>query len=145
MPSLRYKDAPAAIHWLERVLGFVRHAVYTHDDGTVQHAELRHGSGMVMLGSASNAGLHPHLQAHPLEIGGRSTSTFYLVVADCEPVWRAAQQAGAEVLMDLRTMDYGGRAFAVRDPEGYQWSVGEYDPWTAREADTHDDRASNGA
>jgi uncharacterized glyoxalase superfamily protein PhnB len=26
-------------------------------------------------------------------------------------------------------MDYGGRAFAVVDPEGYVWSVGEYDPW----------------
>ena len=26
-------------------------------------------------------------------------------------------------------MDYGGKAFSVRDPEGYLWSAGEYDPW----------------
>ena len=26
-------------------------------------------------------------------------------------------------------MDYGGKAFAVRDPEGHIWSVGEYDPF----------------
>jgi uncharacterized glyoxalase superfamily protein PhnB len=33
--------------------------------------------------------------------------------------------------MELRTMDYGGKAFTVRDPEGYTWAVGEYDPWKA--------------
>jgi len=26
-------------------------------------------------------------------------------------------------------MEYGGKAFVVKDPEGYVWSVGEYDPW----------------
>jgi len=26
-------------------------------------------------------------------------------------------------------MEYGGKAFSVQDPEGYLWSVGEYDPW----------------
>ncbi len=31
--------------------------------------------------------------------------------------------------MELQTMEYGGQAFAVRDPEGYAWSFGEYDPW----------------
>jgi uncharacterized glyoxalase superfamily protein PhnB len=31
--------------------------------------------------------------------------------------------------MELKEMEYGGKAFSVRDPEGYLWSVGEYDPW----------------
>jgi hypothetical protein len=26
-------------------------------------------------------------------------------------------------------MEYGGKAFTVKDPEAYLWSVGEYDPW----------------
>ena len=33
------------------------------------------------------------------------------------------------MLLDLREMDYGGKAFTVRDPEGHIWAVGEYDPW----------------
>ena len=51
MPSLRYKDANAAIAWLETVFGFVRHAYFPGPDNTVGQAELRLGSGMVMLGS----------------------------------------------------------------------------------------------
>jgi len=25
--------------------------------------------------------------------------------------------------------EYGSRGFTCRDPEGYVWSVGTYDPW----------------
>ena len=50
MPSLRYKDAPAAIDWLCQVFGFARHAVYANPDGTIGHAELTLGGGMIMLG-----------------------------------------------------------------------------------------------
>ena len=140
MPSLRYRDAYAGIEWLERALGFVRHAVYPGPDNTVGHAELRHRSGMIMLGSASNPnGEH---QVSPADAGNRVTSPLYLIVPDCEPVYASAKAAGAEILMDLRTMDYGGKAFSVRDPEGYQWSVGEYDPWRVHEAPTGAEAAS---
>jgi uncharacterized glyoxalase superfamily protein PhnB len=129
IPSLRYADAQAAIGWLERAFGFVRRAVYEGPNGTVEHAELSFGSGMIMLGSATNPGPNARFYAVPKEIGGRVTSPLYLVVPDCDPVWESAKAAKAEIVMELRTMDYGGRSFTVRDPEGFLWSVGEYDPW----------------
>jgi uncharacterized glyoxalase superfamily protein PhnB len=129
IPGLRYKDAHAAIAWLERAFGFVRHAVYEGPEGTIAHAEMRFGTGMIMLGSATNPGPLTRLYATPGEIGGRVTSPMYLVVADCAPVWERAKAAGTEVVMELKEMEYGGKAFSVRDPEGYLWSVGEYDPW----------------
>jgi len=130
IPSLRYKDAHAAIAWLERAFGFARHAVHDGPNGTVAHAQLTFGeTGMLMLGSASNPSPHPEFNATPGEIGGRVTSPLYLVVPDCEPVWASAQAAGAEIVMELKEMEYGGKAFTVRDPEGYVWAVGEYDPW----------------
>lgn len=132
IPSVRYRDAHAAMEWLERVLGFVRHAVYSGPDNTVVHAELRNGSGMIMLGSASNPNGDNYV--HPEETGKRVTAAFYLVVPDCEPIYASAKAAGVEIVMDLRTMDYGGKAFGVRDPEGYVWSLGEYNPWPAHEA-----------
>jgi uncharacterized glyoxalase superfamily protein PhnB len=131
IPSLRYRDAHAAIAWLERAFGFEQHVVYGGPNGTVGHAELRFGTGMIMLGSASNPNPYPQFNATPAEIGGRVTSPLYLIVPDCEPVYASAQAAGAEIVMELRTMDYGGKAFTVRDPEGYTWAVGEYDPWKA--------------
>ena len=129
IPSLRYRDAHAAIAWLERAFGFEQHVVYGGPNGTVGHAELRFGTGMIMLGSASNPNPYPQFNATPAEIGGRVTSPLYLIVPDCEPVYASAKAAGAEIVMELRTMDYGGKAFTVRDPEGYTWAVGEYDPW----------------
>jgi uncharacterized glyoxalase superfamily protein PhnB len=130
IPSVRYKDAHAAIAWLENALGFVRAVVFDGPEGTVAHAQMTFGeTGMIMLGSATNPNPNPERSAVPSEIGGRVTSPMYLVVADCDPVYAKAQGAGATILQELRTMDYGGRAFAVVDPEGYVWSVGEYDPW----------------
>jgi uncharacterized glyoxalase superfamily protein PhnB len=145
IPSLRYRDANAAISFLERAFGFVRHAVYPGEDGTVQHAELRHGSGMIMLGSATNASPNARWYTTPADTDGRVTSPLYIIVPDCNPVWDSARAAGAEVVAELQTMSYGGQSFTVRDPEGYLWSVGEYSPWSALEAATATQSASNGA
>jgi uncharacterized glyoxalase superfamily protein PhnB len=133
IPSMRYRDAQVAMVWLEAVLGFARKAVYDGPDGTVAHAELVLGTGMMMLGSASNVSPYPDRVGTPADLGGRVTSPMYVVVEDCEPVWVRAQAAGAEVLQELRTMSYGGKAFTVADPEGYVWAVGEYDPWKGGE------------
>lgn len=138
IPGLQYRDAQAAIAWLERVLGFQRKAVYTAPDNEtmVQHAELTRGDGMVMLGTVKSEGPHAHIATTPAEAGGRVTSGAYIVVPDCAPVWESARTAGAEVVMPLQAMSYGGRSFSVRDPEGYLWSVGEYNPWTLPEPTT---------
>ena len=130
IPSVRYKDAHAGIAWLERVLGFERQAVYDGPEGTVAHAQLTFGgTGMLMLGSASNTGPQTESYVLPEEIGRRVTSVPYLMVKDCVPLWERVQAEGAEVVMELKEMEYGGKAFTVKDPEGYMWSVGEYDPW----------------
>lgn len=51
IPCLRYRDAPAAIEWLCRVLGFEKQLVVPNPDGTIAHAQLSFGNGMIMLGS----------------------------------------------------------------------------------------------
>ena len=129
IPSLRYRDAPAAIDWLCRVFALTRNAVIANPDGTIAHAELSSGPGMIMLGSVKDEGVHIPFAAQPDEVGNRSTGSIYLVVPDCEPVYTAAKAAGARIIMPLQTMDYGGKAFTCLDLEAHLWSVGEYDPW----------------
>ena len=128
IPALRYRDAHKAIEWLERAFGMKRQAVYDGPNGTVAHAQLTFGNGMVMLGSAANAD-PTYKISQPDEVGGKVTSATCLIVADAAAVFAQATAAGAEVTMPLMEMDYGGKAFNVRDPEGHLWSVGEYDPW----------------
>ena len=129
IPSMRYRDAHAAMDWLSRVLGFTRQAVYEGPGNTVAHAQLTLGGGMVMLGSADNPSKMAEYLTTPAGADGRSTSPVYVVVPDCEPVYARARAAGAQIVQPLATMEYGGKAFTLRDPEGYLWSVGEYDPW----------------
>lgn len=128
IPALRYKDAPAAIEWLCRVLGCTKHAVYANEDGTIAHAQLALGGGMIMLGSAKDDAHAPRFKS-PGELGGMETQSNYVVAADAEAVFARAQAAGADIVRPIQATDYGSREFAVRDPEGHSWSVGTYDPW----------------
>src|SRR5689334_25440136 len=50
-PGLRYRDAQAAVSLLRDTFGFTEVARYENEDGTIAHAELAYGNGMVMLGS----------------------------------------------------------------------------------------------
>jgi uncharacterized glyoxalase superfamily protein PhnB len=134
IPALRYRDCVAAIDWLCRAFGFEKHAVYPNPDGSIAHAQLTFGGGMLMLGSirkASDAGDDPQTRiVQPDEIGMRETQTPYLYVSDCDAVYASAKAAGAVMVMELNEMDYGGKAFTCRDPEGHLWHVGSYDPWS---------------
>jgi uncharacterized glyoxalase superfamily protein PhnB len=130
IPSLRYRDALAAIDWLIAAFGFEKQAVYLADHSkTVMHAQLTFGNGMIMLGSVDNGGEAGKFMVQPDEIGLRETMGIYLVAHDADAVYARARAAKAEMLLDIRDMGYGGRGFTCRDLEGHIWSFGTYDPW----------------
>ena len=126
---MRYRNAPAAIDWLCNVLGFEKQLVVPGDtDGTVLHAQLRLGGGMIMLGSVSDNDFG-RLMKQPDEIGGRETQCAYVVVDDADVIYDRAKASGAEIVMPIKDEEYGGRGFTCRDPEGHIWAVGTYNPW----------------
>jgi len=128
IPAHRYRNAPAAIDWLCKVLGFERHVVYEGENGTIAHAELSLGGGMIMLGSSKDDE-HGRGFKSPDELGGVETCALYIVVPDADAAYARAVAAGAVVIRPLQDMPYGSREFAVKDPEGHSWSAGTYDPW----------------
>ena len=135
IPCLRYRDAPAAIEWLCAAFGFEPHAVYPNADGGIAHAQLRSGAGgMIMLGSVTSeaSAWSRHLR-QPDEVGGIETQSAYVVVADADVACARAKAGGAEIVIDVRDEDYGGRGFCCKDVEGHLWSFGTYDPWAAAE------------
>ena len=62
------------------------------------------------------------------EANGNTQST-YVVVADVDAHAARAREAGADIYMEPRHQDYGGRGYTARDPEGNAWSFGSYDPF----------------
>ncbi len=128
IPCLRYRDAPAAIDWLCEAFGFERQLVVPNPDGSIAHAQLAFGNGMVMLGSAFDTEFG-RLMTQPDAIGGVQTQTSYLLVNDADHAHARALAAGAAIVLEIKDEDYGGRGFTCRDPEGHIWSIGTYDPW----------------
>jgi uncharacterized glyoxalase superfamily protein PhnB len=113
-PALRYRDGDTALEWLKSAFGAEAHAVHRRDDGTIQHAELGVGGGLVMLGQYDDA--------------LASTISLYLVVPDPDAHFERAAAAGARIVRELEDTPYGSREYSARDLEGNLWSFGTYDP-----------------
>ena len=128
IPTMLYRDAPAAIKWLCETFGFEKHVVYPGENGSIAHAELTFGNGMIMLGSAKEEG-YGKLVSTPASLGGATTQSVYIIVSDTNALYEKVVEAGAEIAMELNTTDYGSREFSCRDSEGHLWSFGTYDPW----------------
>jgi uncharacterized glyoxalase superfamily protein PhnB len=133
IPCLRYRDARAAIAWLERAFGFTAQAVYAEGD-LVYHAQLVYGSGMIMLGSVDNGGDWGKLIVQPDDVEGRETQSACVIVTDPDAHYERAVAAGAELAIDIADQDYGGRGYACRDLVGHLWWFGSYDPWKETDA-----------
>ena len=122
IPALLYKNAAAAVAQLKDAFGFAEHARYDAEDGSVLHAELTYGRGMVMLGSASGEGAFGRAMA------GGGPAAVYVVVDDPDAHCERARTAGAEILTPPTDQDYGARDYLARDREGNLWSFGTYRP-----------------
>ena len=121
-PTFRYRDAKAAIAFLQEALGFEVVAEYTNadDPNRVDHAELAWSEGgAVMLGSVRDDG-------GVMTKTGVASGSVYLASGNVRELHARALAAGATEVMGLTEQDYGSLDFAIQDPEGVLWSVGSY-------------------
>jgi uncharacterized glyoxalase superfamily protein PhnB len=128
IPCLRYRDAPAAIEWLCENFGFEKQLAVPHEDGTIAHAQLVFGGGLIMLGTAID-NEYGRVLSPPSALGGASTQGIYVIVPDADAVYAKAKAAGAGIVVEIKDEDYGGRGFTCRDLEDHVWSFGTYNPW----------------
>ena len=123
-PFMRYEDAARAIDWLEQAFGFQCQLRVPGPDGTIAHAELRLGNGVIMLGSFKDDDLG---LTSPRDLA-RVTQGIYVALEDIDAHYRRARAAGAEIVRELTDTEYGSREYLARDPEGHLWSFGTYRP-----------------
>ena len=76
------------------------------------------GAEQVALAAAAHGARMIHVSA----IGADENSSSH---------YARAKAAGAEIVLDIKTQDYGGRDYTARDLEGHVWTFGTYDPWVA--------------
>ena len=128
IPTMRYKDAPAAIDWLCNAFGFEKHLIVDGEDSTIAHAQLTLGNSMIML-SSENGNEYGELVKTPESFNGTNTQAPYIVVEKIDEHYEKAIAAGAKIILDISDQDYGGRGYSCKDPEGHLWNFGSYNPW----------------
>ena len=117
-PGLCYRDAGAAIDFLEGALGFKTILRVPGDGGTVAHAELQLGAGVVMLASGPKPG----------GLFGARTHGAYVYLEDPDAHHAQAAAAGASVLQAPEDTPYGARGYYASDSEGFLWGFSTYRP-----------------
>lgn len=114
---LVYTDLEAAFDELTGVFGLLPGELTRDDDGTVVHAELHAGDGVIWLHHETDEfGL-----ASPQSVGA-ATGSMAVMVADVDEHHRRAAALGADVVYPPVDQPYGYREYSARDSEGQLWS-----------------------
>lgn len=122
LPYLMVPDVARSIDFYSAAFGFeVNAAPLKAPDGTIVHAELKHGDGevLLMLGVESAPG-HPHKS--PATTVTVPPIILYLYVRDVDEHYLRARAAGARIHQPPADMFYGDRRYSAVDPDGYHWS-----------------------
>ncbi len=121
-PCLSYRDAAAALRWLAAAFGFTKTVDFCDLAGTVMHVEMSFGNGAIMLGTAT---AEQAAESHRNVPAGHG---IYEYVADVDAHYQRALAAGAHIVFPPEDTEWGTRRYRALDPEGYEWSFGNYRP-----------------
>jgi len=125
--ALYYDNGAAAIDWLCRAFGFDLRLKVEGDGGRIEHSELVYGEGVIMVGdvSPSKQEKFPYRRS-PSQVGGANTQNIMVYVDDVEAHCRQARAAGAKIVSEPKTTDYGeeyweDRSYEAEDIGGHHW------------------------
>jgi len=121
-PLMFYRDARAALDFMERAFGFETRMVVDDGQGGVIHAETAYRDQVIMVSGPPSSPKY----ASPLDVDGRNTTSVCVQVVDgIDALCERARSAGAEIDREPADQAYGDRVFTCVDPEGHSWAFGQ--------------------
>jgi len=118
MPYLIVRDAARALDFYARAFGAVERMRMPGPHGRIGHAEIKIGSGVVMLADES-----PDMGFKSPQSLGSTPVSLMFYVADVDKVFAKATAAGATVQRPVKNQFYGDRSGTLVDPFGHVWTV----------------------
>jgi uncharacterized glyoxalase superfamily protein PhnB len=124
--SVHYEDPHAAIAWLCQAFGFELRLKVEGEDGDIAHSELMFGEALVSVSGTRGKEPWQTMYRSPQAIGGGVTCSLCFYIDDVDAHHAVAVAAGAKVVREPRTSDYGedywsDRSYGALDPEGHLW------------------------
>lgn len=111
-PVLVYPDVRGAVAWLEQAFGFEEKVRI----GEAHRSQMRVGEdGAIVVADVRRDQVAP--------TGGVVTQLLKIRVRDVDAAFDRAREAGARVLEEPHTWEYGERSCVVEDPAGHRWEL----------------------
>jgi uncharacterized glyoxalase superfamily protein PhnB len=111
-PVLFYPDVRAAVTWLGAAFGFEERVRI----GEAHRSQLRVGAdGAVVVAEARGEKVAP--------AAGTATHVIKVRVPDVDAAFARARDAGASVLEEPKTWEYGERSSVLADLAGHRWEL----------------------
>ncbi|MDQ8698063.1 VOC family protein [Hyphomicrobium sp. LHD-15] len=127
MPLMRYRELAEAMSWLEQAFGFEKQIAVSDNDGEVIYGQMTYRGSLIMMGAVRDTDLDK-LMRQPDEVGGVETQSCYIVVDDADAHYVRSLDAGADIVLDIKSDGLGRRGYSCRDPQGHIWNFGTYNP-----------------
>ena len=118
-PYLRARNAEEAIAFYKAAFGATEKFCLVEPSGRIGHVQLLLGAASIMLSDE-----FPEYGIHAADPDQPSAFLLHLHVDDADAVIAAAVKAGARITRAAQDQFYGERSGAIRDPFGYDWSIG---------------------
>jgi uncharacterized glyoxalase superfamily protein PhnB len=112
-PVLFYPDVRAAVTWLEDAFGFEERVRI----GQAHRAQLRVGTDGAIVIAEDRAGERVAPGDGPIQ------HLVKIKVPDVDAAFERARAAGARMVEELQTYEYGERSGIVADPAGHRWEL----------------------
>jgi uncharacterized glyoxalase superfamily protein PhnB len=120
-----YRDAVAALRWLEEAFGFETTMEYPDDKGGIMHAEMRRDDVAITLFTDEEGYEKP---ARKGDSRGYGTYVALSSEGEVDAVFASAVKAGAQVVWEVDKTEWGNYRFRVDDLEGHEWTFGTHRP-----------------
>jgi uncharacterized glyoxalase superfamily protein PhnB len=127
VPSVFYKDALAALKWLEKAFGFETTTLVTDDEGRVGYSEMGFRGGFISVGGEwEGPPIGSARMRSPASTDGIGSQFIRVNLnegldAHCEQ----ARAAGARIIAEPEDQFYGARVYRAMDPEGHVWNFSQ--------------------
>ena len=121
IPYLYYEDAESAIDFMKTAFGFKVESCFRNpDDGSVLHAQVSAGTGLLFVGPGMGA-----FGTRAVADADSVSAMIYVFVEDVDAHYQRTRRSGATIRQEPHVHPGGNLQYTASDPGGQRWTFAQ--------------------